>query len=69
MTTLVAITGGIGSGKSTFSRVVRSRGYKLLDSDEFVADIYKNPTNKFLKYLKKINLDACITGKRIDKKK
>ena len=69
MTTLVAITGGIGSGKSTFSRVVRSKGFKLLDSDEFVADIYKNPTNKFLKYLKKINLDACITGKRIDKKK
>ena len=69
MTTLVAITGGIGSGKSTFSRVVRSKGFNLLDSDEFVADIYKNPTSKFLKYLKKINLDACITGKRIDKKK
>ena len=69
MTTLVAITGGIGSGKSTFSRVVRSKGYKLLDSDEFVADIYKNPTSKFLKYLKKINLGVCITGKRIDKRK
>ena len=69
MTTLVAITGGIGSGKSTFSRVVRSKGFNLLDSDEFVADIYKNPTSKFLKYLKKINLDVCITGKRIDKRK
>ena len=69
MTTLVAITGGIGSGKSTFSRVVRSKGFNLLDSDEFVADIYKNPTSKFLKYLKKINLGVCITGKRIDKRK
>ena len=69
MTKLVAITGGIGSGKSTFSKAVRARGFELLDSDELVANIYKNPSNKFLNYLKKINLGVCVKGKGIDKKK
>ena len=30
---LIAITGGIGSGKSVVSEVLRLKGYKVLDSD------------------------------------
>ena len=40
MTLLVAITGGIGSGKSTFSKEVLKRKFKLLDSDKQVSLIY-----------------------------
>ena len=43
MTILVGITGGIGSGKSTFSGEVIKRGGKLLDSDKEVDVLYKNP--------------------------
>ncbi len=68
MTIVVGITGGIGSGKSTFSKEVKRRGLKLLDSDEEVSKIYKKPTIKFLKYLKKINLGKSIKKKKIDKK-
>ena len=42
MTILVGITGGIGSGKSTFSGEVIKRGGKLLDSDKEVGVLYKN---------------------------
>ena len=53
MTTLIAITGGIGSGKSTFSKEVVKRGFKLIDSDKQVDKIYKKPSKEFLRFLKK----------------
>ena len=68
MTKLIAITGGIGSGKSTFSKEIKKRGFKLLDSDEKVSQIYEKPSKKFLNYLKKINLGQSIKNGKIDKK-
>ena len=67
MTIITAITGGIGSGKSTFSKEVIKRGFKILDSDSQVANIYKNPKKDFLNYLKKIGLGNSIKKRKIDK--
>ncbi len=68
MTKLIAITGGIGSGKSTFSNEILKKGYKLLDSDKQVDLIYKKPTKKFLNFLKKIHLKKSIHRGKINKK-
>ncbi len=68
MTLIVAITGGIGSGKSTFSKEIKKRRLKLLDSDKEVSLIYKNPNTNFLNYLKKIGLGKSIKNKKINKK-
>ncbi len=68
MTKLVAITGGIGSGKSTFSKEVTKRRINLLDSDEQVANIYKKPNKSFLSFLKQIELQKSIYNKKINKK-
>ena len=68
MTILVAITGGIGSGKSTFSKQVVKRNLELLDSDEQVANIYKKPNKDFINFLKKIKLGQSIKRGEIDKK-
>ena len=68
MTIVVGITGGIGSGKSTFSREVLKRGGKLLDSDKEVDVLYKNPKKEFIDYLKKIGLAKSIKNKKINKK-
>ena len=43
MTIMVGITGGIGSGKSTFSKQILKRKLLLLDSDEQVSKLYKKP--------------------------
>ena len=43
MTALIAITGGIGAGKSTFSNEVKKRKLKILDSDMQVDKLYKKP--------------------------
>ena len=68
MTKIIAITGGIGSGKSTLCSKLKEKGFKIHSSDEQVAKIYKNPDKKFFTYLRTIGLSKCISKKNIDKK-
>ena len=68
MTKTIAITGGIGSGKSTFCDKLKEKGFKIHSSDEQVAKIYKNPEKKFVTYLRTIGLSKSISKKNIDKK-
>jgi len=67
MTKTIAITGGIGSGKSTFCSKLKEKGFKIHSSDEQVAKIYKNPEKKFVTYLRTIGLSKSISKKNIDK--
>ena len=68
MTKTIAITGGIGSGKSTFCNKLKEKGFKVHSSDEQVAKIYKNPEKKFVTYLRNIGLSKSVSKKNIDKK-
>ena len=68
MTKTIAITGGIGSGKSTFCSKLKEKGFKIHSSDEQVAKIYKNPEKKFVTYLRAIGLSKSISKKNINKK-
>ncbi len=68
MTKTIAITGGIGSGKSTFCNKLKEKGFTIHSSDEQVAKIYKNPEKKFVTYLRTIGLSKSISKKNIDKK-
>lgn len=38
----IAITGSIGSGKSTLVNLLKKKGFMVLSADEIVADLYKN---------------------------
>ena len=67
MTKIIAITGGIGSGKSTFCSKLKEKGFKIHSSDEQVAKIYKNPDKNFFTYLRTIGLSKSISKKNIDK--
>ena len=59
MTKLVGITGGIGSGKTTFSNHLKKLGYVVHESDVVVSEIYSNPKKNFLSFIKeKISQDA-----------
>ncbi len=64
----IAITGGIGSGKSTLCNKLKEKGFKIHSSDEQVAKIYNNPDKKFITYLNNIGLSKAILNKNIDKK-
>jgi len=59
MTKLVGITGGIGSGKTTFSNHLKKLGFVVHESDTVVSEIYNNPKKQFLSFIKeKISQDA-----------
>ncbi len=68
MTKTIVITGGIGSGKSTFCSELKEKGFKIHSSDEQVAKIYKKPDKKFVTYLRTIGLSKSISKKNVDKK-
>ena len=59
MTKIVGITGGIGSGKTTFSNHLKKLGYVVHESDVIVSEIYNNPKKNFLRFIKeKISQDV-----------
>ena len=64
MTKLVGITGGIGSGKTTFSNHLKKLGHVVHESDVVVSEIYNNPKKQFLSFIKeKISQDATNHNK------
>ena len=69
MTKLVGITGGIGSGKTTFSNHLKKLGYLVHESDVVVTEIYTKPKKQFLSFIKeKISQDA-VNHNKINKTK
>lgn len=66
---LIAITGGIGSGKSFALKAIARAGYTTLSSDQIVSELYKKRGVK--KKIKKLFPD-CVNGRfnlQIDRKK
>lgn len=64
MTKLVGITGGIGSGKTTFSNHLKKLGYLVHESDAVVSEIYTKPKKQLLSFIKaKISQDAVNNNK------
>ena len=63
---LFGITGPIGSGKSTVSKLFEKRGYRILDCDEIVHELYK--TNDMQSKLLKIIPSLRVLNNDIDRK-
>lgn len=58
---LFAITGGIGSGKSSVLSILKEAGYHTLSSDQIVAELYK--THKVKSLLKEM-FPTAVSGKK-----
>lgn len=46
MSRLVAVTGGIASGKSSFAQFLKELGAFIIDADEIVTSLYQEPSLK-----------------------
>ncbi len=64
MTKKIAITGGIGSGKSIALEYIRKLGYPAFSCDTIYRDIIESPT-----YIKKISeiFPNCVINGRVDR--
>ena len=62
----IAVTGGIGSGKSTVLKILSDFGYPVFSCDEVYKEVILDPV-----YIKKIykNFPNCVENNIIDKKK
>ena len=59
----VAITGGIGSGKSTFANYVASKGYAVINADDISKDILSFDEKIKKKIIKEFGSDSYKDGK------
>ena len=62
---LFGVTGPIGSGKSTVSKIIAKHGFKLLDCDEIVHELYKDV--KVQQQLRKLIPELQITNNDVDR--
>lgn len=47
----IGLTGGIASGKSTVSQLLRSQGYSVVDADELVRELYQAGSSAYSEML------------------
>uniref|UniRef100_A0A832GLP9 Dephospho-CoA kinase n=1 Tax=Caldimicrobium thiodismutans TaxID=1653476 RepID=A0A832GLP9_9BACT len=67
-TKLIAITGGLATGKSTFLRLLQKMGFTTLSCDEIVKDLYKSDIIK-KKVVNLLGEDILSEDWQIDKRK
>ena len=67
MTKLIGITGGIGSGKTTFSNHLKKLGYLVHESDVVVSEIYTKPKKQFLSFVKEKISQNAVNHNKINK--
>ena len=66
---VVGLTGGIGSGKTTIAKILKTKKIPVFDSDQEVSKLYKEKNRELIKVLKKIiDLKKIIKKNKIDKK-
>lgn len=63
----VGLTGGIGSGKSTASEILKSKNYKIIDADEISREIYKNSSELLPKVWRAFG-DEVFDGEALNRK-
>jgi len=68
MTTVIGITGGIGSGKSTLSEHLKKQGLPVHESDKVVSKMYKQPNKHFIRFIKKCGLREVVKKNKINKR-
>lgn len=64
----IAITGSIGSGKSTVSQYLRSRGFYVADSDAIVKNLYQQDASVKAKFVEWFGESIILNGE-VDKRR
>ena len=66
MTIVVGITGGIASGKTFVSKIIKLKKIPIHESDNVVRGLYKNPNQKTIKFLHRVNLSHSVKKNKIN---
>ena len=66
---IIGITGGIGSGKSVVSRMIRERGFPVVDLDELAHEIIEPGKPAYEKILSRFGKDILDPERRIERRR
>lgn len=66
---IIFVTGGLGSGKSTFTRICAKNGFETLSADEIVDDLYANNREMVLRLKKLLGADIVDEDGVVSKSK
>ncbi|WP_456397494.1 dephospho-CoA kinase [Desulfurobacterium sp.] len=66
---IVGITGNIGAGKSTFSRFIRLKGYRVLDADDMAKKLLEKRGAAYEAVVSLFGIDILHSDGEIDRKK
>ena len=69
MTRVIGLTGGIGSGKSTVSRILAELGAVIIDADKIGHEIYHPDTDTWRQLVKTFGSGILVPDNTIDRKK
>ncbi len=69
MKRVIGITGGIASGKSNVSSVIKGLGYNVIDSDAIVKKLSKKDGPIYNAYLKRFGKEYLDSNLELDRKK
>lgn len=66
---IIGLTGGIATGKSTVTNIIRENGYKVIDADKIAKDIVKKDKPAYNKIIEIFGEDILEKDKSINRKK
>src|SRR5688572_6741950 len=69
MAYVVGLTGGIGSGKSTVSAMLRERGAIVIDADAIVHELQRKGTDVFNEIVETFGSEVVADNGELDRKK
>lgn len=66
---LVGLTGGIGSGKSTVSRLLRERGITVVDADRIARDVVRAGSEGFERLVERFGEEVVAGDGELDRQR
>lgn len=64
---IIAITGNIGSGKSTVGRYIQTLGYPVLDADQISRELYRSTTYCYQEIVNHFTEEVLNSNREIDR--
>lgn len=65
---IIGITGGIATGKSTVTKIIQDKGYKVIDADEIAKSLMEKESASYKKTVEYFGKDILNESGEIDRK-
>ncbi|MSU02354.1 dephospho-CoA kinase [Tissierella pigra] len=65
---LIGLTGGISSGKSTVSHIIKEKGYPLIDADKIAREVVEINKPAYTEIVKEFGEEILLKNKSINRK-